>query len=204
VRREKRGARDGTAIYGAADDSAEQLQIDQTMGACYYIQRKYDDALREFARRQNALIAANRTKSVEFASSWVDVGDVQLDRKDPVAAAESYGKAVKAYEEMLGMTDVRLALPLWRIGEAQLRANHPERAIEPLERAVKIYEASHSPAITAADAWSRLAKALWTKPAERARARELATKARDGYLTATVARAKDRAAEMDAWLKAHN
>jgi tRNA A-37 threonylcarbamoyl transferase component Bud32 len=186
-----------------AADSPEHLQIDQTLGACYWMTGKPDEALREYTKRQNALVAANRTRSAEYASSWVDVGDVQIESKAYSDAVASYTKAVKAYEDLVGVNDVRLALPLWRTGEAHLRANQPERAIEPLERAVKIYDGANAPAVTAADAWSRLGFALWSRPQDRARARELVIKARDGYSAGTMATAVSRVATMKTWLEAH-
>jgi len=183
-------------------DSAEHLQISQTMGACYYIQHKYDDALREYRGRQAALTAAGRTKSAEMAGSWVDVGDVQFDRKDFSAAADSYRRSVAEYEALVGTEDARLGLPLSRLGEAELGANHPERAIDPLQRALAIYAAAKVPPIAAADVQFPLARALWTKPAQRPHARELATTAHAAF-AASGPMFELQAKASDEWLRAH-
>jgi hypothetical protein len=183
-------------------DSAEHLQIDQTMGACYYIQHKYDDALREYRARQAALTAAGRTRSAEMAGSWVDIGDVQLDREDYAAAATSYRRSVAEYEALVGTEDARLGLPLSRLGETEMRANHPERAIGPLRRALAIYAAAKVPAIAAADVQFPLARALWSQRAERPHARELASTARTAFSASGPLYAQ-QAKAADDWLKAH-
>ena len=145
-------------------DSPEHLQIGQAMGACYYIKHAYDDALREYTARQQALRAAGRAKSAEMAGSWVDVGDVQFDRKEHDAAATSYRRLIAEYEELLGNADARLGFPLARLGEAELAAGRPARAVESLERAIAIYAAAKAAPVTAADAVFPLARALWSRP----------------------------------------
>jgi len=163
---------------------------------------KYDDTLREYRGRQDALTAAGRAKSAEMAGSWVDIGDVQLDREDYAAAATSYRRSVAEYEALVGTEDARLGLPLSRLGETEMRANHPERAIAPLRRALAIYAAAKVPAIAAADVQFPLARALWTKPAQRPHARELATTAHAAF-AASGPMFDSQAKASDEWLRAH-
>jgi tetratricopeptide (TPR) repeat protein len=192
-------ARARKALTGVlAADSAELLQIAETMGGCYYIQHRYDDALRQYTARQDALRAAGRTKSADMAGSWVDVGDVQLDRKQYDAAVASYRRSVDEYEELLGKTDARLAYPLTRVGEAELAANRPEHAVAPLERAVALSTAAKVPANVLAEATYPLARAIW--PKDHARAKQLASSAHDAFAAAGNI---ERAAAIDAWLNAH-
>jgi tetratricopeptide (TPR) repeat protein len=183
-------------------DSPEHLQIDQAIGACYYVEQKYDDALREYTARQQALASAGRTRSAEMAGSWVDVGDVELARKDYVAAEASYRRSVTAFEDIVGTSDARLGFPLSRAGEAALAAGHPERAIEPLERAVTIYETAKVPAVVLAGAQFPLGRALAVVPARRAEAMKLVAAARAAFAAGGPAYAQ-QIAQADAWLTAN-
>jgi len=192
-------ARARAALTGVlAPDSAENLQIAEAMGACYYIQHRYDDALREYTARQDALRAAGRTKSADMAATWTDVGDVQLDRKQYDAAVASYRRSVDELEDVVGKADARLAFPLTRVGEAELAANRPARAVAPLERALALYAAANVPPLVAAEAKFPLARAVW--PTDRMRAKELATAARDAFAAGGNA---GRKAAADAWLRDH-
>jgi len=183
-------------------DSAEHLLISRAMGACYYAQRAYDRAVREYTGRQAALIAAGRTASVEMAGTWTDLGDVQLQRRAYAAAAASYRRSLAAYEDLLGKTDARLGAPLVGLGESELAAGRVAPAIAALERAAAIYDAAQVPAIVAADVRFPLARALWSRPAERARAVELARAARDAWRPAGPSQ-QARRADADAWLRDH-
>jgi len=165
-----------------APDSPELLQIDEVMGTCYYVQHDYDRALREHAARQDALRAAGRTRSVEMAATWTDIGDVQLDRKQYDAAIASYQRTVDELEDVLGKSDARLAFPLTKVGEAELAAAHAERAVAPLERAAALYTAAEAPANVLAEATFPLARALRRR--DPARAKQLATAALAAFAAA--------------------
>jgi eukaryotic-like serine/threonine-protein kinase len=165
-----------------APDSPELLQIDEVMGTCYYVQHDYDRALREHAARQDALRAAGRTRSVEMAATWTDIGDVQLDRKQYDAAVASYQRTVDELEDVLGKSDARLAFPLTKVGEAELAATHAERAVAPLERAAALYTAAQAPANVIAEATFPLARALRTR--DPVRAKQLATAALAAFAAA--------------------
>jgi len=182
-------------------ESPEHLQIAQAMGACYYMEHRHADALREYGARQTALERAGRTRSVEMAGSWVDLGDVQFDQKDYRAARASYERSVHGYEDVVGASDARLGLPLSRLGETELALDHRDRAIEVLERAVAIYRGANAPPFTIANAAFPLARALWDRPAMRDRARALARTARVGWADAGPAY-HEQIVALDAWLHA--
>jgi eukaryotic-like serine/threonine-protein kinase len=182
-------------------DATEHLMITELIGTCHYFQREYDAALREHTARQHVLVAAGREHSAEMAASWVDIGDVQLDREDYPAAIETYRRAVTAWEEIVGKIDARVGLPLARLGDAELRAGHRERAVEPLERALALFTTAKISGARAADARFPLARALWVRPGDRPRALSLAESARAGYAASPFyAR---RLAEVEDWLRAH-
>ena len=181
------------------EDSLEALEVDQTLGGCYQLQNKLDDALLVYTRRQHALLAAGRAKTAEMAASWVDLGDVQLRRKDFAAAVASYRRSVAEWENLVGTNDGRLATPLTRVGEAELAAGHPERALEPLERALGILTAMKVEGYLLAATQFPLARALWSQPAARRRARELATSARAAF-AASGNMGERKLPDLDRWL----
>ncbi|HEU0034800.1 MAG TPA: tetratricopeptide repeat protein [Kofleriaceae bacterium] len=184
-------------------DSLEHLQIDQAMGACYYMQRDYDKALAEYKRRQDALVAGGREKSVDMASSWVDVGDIYYDRKQYDQALANYRRAVSEHESLLGLHDARIGFALARIGEVELAANRPADAIAPLERALALYEeAKITPNFLANVQWP-LARALWDAGRDRKRARDLAEAARKTSAASSMPIHQERAKTIERWLADH-
>ncbi len=186
-----------------APDAAEHLLILQAIGACYLLQHAHDQALAAYTAIQAVLRAAGRDRSVEMAGSWIDLGDVHHARADYEAAAASYRRAVAALEVLLGTSDARVASPLCRLAEAELAAGRVARARPLLERGLAIYTATAVPAVVLADAQFPLARALWSQPASRARAVELARAAHTAWRTGGPAHAA-RAAEAAAWLHAHH
>jgi len=180
--------------------SAEHLLIDELMGSCHWMRHELDAALAEYEIRQSALRAAGAEHTVEMAAAWVDVGDVELDRKHTGDALGDYARAVALYEELVGVADPRLALPLTRLGEAELELGHDDRAVVALERALQLY-ASAAP-VVAADARFPLARALWRDPGSRGRATALLAEARAAFANGG-AQFAPRVAEIDAWSHAH-
>jgi tetratricopeptide (TPR) repeat protein/tRNA A-37 threonylcarbamoyl transferase component Bud32 len=178
-------------------DSFEHLQITQTLSTCYANQQRHDDALRELRAGQEALRAAKREQSVEMASAWVDLGDVDYDRKQFTEALAAYRSAVALYEKLVPRDDSRLALPLSRVGEALDALGKPAQAIAPLERSLAIYTTSGSPARLVAEAAFPLARALWATRRDRTRARKLAESALAGLA------GDEREAEVESWLRTH-
>ena len=184
------------------DDSLEALQVDQALGVCYLMQNKPDDALREHTQRQQALLATGRAKSAEMAASWVDLGDVERSRKDFAAAAASYRRSITEWEALVGTNDARLATPLTRLGEAELALAHAEPAIAPLERALALLTAMQVQGYVLATTQLPLARALWSEPAARPRARGLANAARKAF-AASGARGARALPDVDRWLADH-
>ncbi len=164
--------------------------------------RDYDAALREHRSRQDALRAAGLTNTVDMATSWTDIGDVQLALAQLDNALTSHRRAIATLEAVVGTTDPRLAYYLARLGEAELAAQRPGDAITTLERAVSLASASNLAPLVAADAHYALARALWSRPAKRSRAKQLATTARTAY-TSGGAPYADRLDAVDAWLRGH-
>jgi eukaryotic-like serine/threonine-protein kinase len=179
-------------------ESPEHLQIMEVMGTCYFMQHRYDDALREHTARQAALRASGNERSTDMAATWIDIGDVQLDQKQLDAAVASYRRSVDELENVVGKTDTRLGWPLSKVGEAELAAGRPDRAMAPLERALALYIAAQVPPIVMAEVQFPLARALPAKDA--VRAKQLATAAAAAFATGGVTYT-DRATAAEAWLR---
>ena len=179
----------------------ENLMTAEIIGTCYYFEHQYDAALREHRKRQDALTQAGDASSTKMADTWVDIGDVELGRKHTADAIADYTRAVTMIETVVGTTDERLALPLTQLGAAEVVAGHPDKAIPSLERAIVLYDTAKTAAVIVADAKLALARALW--PADKPRARELATAARDAYRAGDSRSFGSKAGEADAWLRDH-
>lgn len=165
-------------------DSPEHLLITELIGTCYNAQHDHARALREHLARQRVLSDAGRATSVEMAGVWLDIGDVQLDRKAYDEATASYRRALAIDEAVLGQTDARLGYPLSKIGEAELAAQRPGSASAALDRALAIYTAANVPPLVTADVWFLLARARWARPAARPASVALAIQARDAWAPA--------------------
>jgi hypothetical protein len=78
---------------------------------------------------------------------------------------------------------------------------NPDKAIAALERALVLYDTAKTAAVMVADAKLALARALW--PADKPRARQLATAARDAYRAGDSRSFGSKAGEADSWLRDH-
>jgi tetratricopeptide (TPR) repeat protein len=109
-----------------------------------------------------------------------------------------YDEGAAAYQQALdilrasGADKTLLAWALTGIGRARIGQKSPETAIAPLEEALSIREAIHAPMPQLAETRFALARALWSRPASRSRARTIALAARAN---------PESAREIDAWLR---
>jgi hypothetical protein len=133
-----------------------------------------------------------------------NLGDVDNRSGDHAAALLHCQRAQAIEEARLAADHPDLAYGLTCIGEAQLGLGQPRRALPPLERALGLREGQAGDAGELARTRLALAQALWAagSPADRARARRLATAARDGFATAGDAWKSHHATAVD-WLAKH-
>jgi eukaryotic-like serine/threonine-protein kinase len=190
-----------TALTGVLPaDSVELLQISRVMSACHRLRAQYDEALGELRARQDVLVTAGRAKSDEMAAAWIDLGDVELARKNLRAARDYFKRALTETEALVGVNDVRVAVPLLGIGLVELAAKRPASAIAPVERALAVYMAGSGSAVDIAAAQLRLSYALGHAKRDRVRARQLAEAAREAFAAAGTPYIAERT-EADAWLR---
>jgi tetratricopeptide (TPR) repeat protein len=109
-------------------------------------------------------------------------------------AEVAYERAVKLDRQSGVESDV-LAWALTGLGSARLGQKRPGAAVEPLTEALDIRLAKHAPPAQLAETRFALARALWSRPSEQARALNLGESAR-----ADVAGDEKAAAEIDGWL----
>jgi tetratricopeptide (TPR) repeat protein len=109
-------------------------------------------------------------------------------------AEVAYERAVTLYRQSKVDTDV-LAWALTGLGRARLGQKRPATAVAPLEEALAIRIEKSAPPVQLGETSFALARALWSRPAERQRALALAVSARGD-----VGNDKKAAAEIDAWL----
>jgi serine/threonine-protein kinase len=107
-------------------------------------------------------------------------------------------RAVHLREKAFGRDHARLAFPLTGLGDALVGLKRAGDAVPVLERALRLAEAGKAPAAELSQTRLTLARALVAARRDPARARALATRARDG----APARSKERAAAT-AWLESH-
>jgi tetratricopeptide (TPR) repeat protein len=108
-------------------------------------------------------------------------------------------EALELAKKTLGQDHPDLVPMLVRVGEDALDAGDTTRATASFRRAVEVAEQTSTPYADLAAARFGLARALWSNPAERARATELATRARDGYRSPSSRDRRERAA-IGRWL----
>jgi tetratricopeptide (TPR) repeat protein len=135
--------------------------------------------------------------STEAAMSLSNRAEYLIALARPGEALDPARRSLALWEAHLGAAHPVLGFPLTALGRAMLALGRPQEALPPLERALKLRESPPTP-VTAETRFA-LARALWDAHADRARARELATKARAAYSRVSDAM---HAAEIDAWLAA--
>jgi tetratricopeptide (TPR) repeat protein len=108
-------------------------------------------------------------------------------------AASVYRRAVAIFRKS-GTDGSIMAWALTGLGRALVEEEQPAAALPPLEEALTIREQKQVPASQLGETRFTLARALWSRPAERPRARELAMAARADLRGETKA-----LAELDAW-----
>ncbi|HET6282959.1 MAG TPA: serine/threonine-protein kinase [Polyangia bacterium] len=158
-------------------------------------------------RNQEALAAVDRAVAIlekgfganhpEVAIPIMNRGEILNALGRPREARVSFERALAIWERELGLEHSNLGYALTGIGLSYLSQGDAAAAIAPLERAYKIREAKENNAARRADTQFALARALWDGKRDRPWARTLAANAKSTYGTAN---AKDKAAEVAAWI----
>jgi eukaryotic-like serine/threonine-protein kinase len=158
------------------------------------------EALRINERAYPMFVQAYGAASTEAAFTLSNRGEYLVDLGRSAEALAPGRQALSGWEAQVGPEHAFLAFPLVVIGRALTALGRAADAVAPLERARRLREAGSVDPTLIAEACFALARALWDADVDHARARRLATQARDAY-----ANAKDTqdTATVDVWLAAH-
>jgi tetratricopeptide (TPR) repeat protein len=161
---------------------------------------RYDEAL-AYHERSRGIREAVQPEGPDLAMSYVNLGDVRHAQQRYPEALVLYRKSL-AVAETLGKDHPHVGDALVGIGDTSRRLKALGQAVPALERALAIRTVESRP-IERATAEAALAYALWERGGrgDRTRARELATKARQGFVSSRAA--TKQLAELDAWLRDH-
>jgi tetratricopeptide (TPR) repeat protein len=134
-------------------------------------------------------------------------GQVLLNESEALNGSGRFAEAGRAATRGLEIAQVAEAGPtfvafgLLQVGLSRLGEGKPEEAIEPLERALEVRAPLPEASASLAEVRFALARALWSRPSARRRARALAHLARADYATTPPATAAKPVAAIDDWLK---
>jgi eukaryotic-like serine/threonine-protein kinase len=146
----------------------------------------------------DVLTATHGNGHVDVGSAYRDAARVleTLGRNDE--AMQYYERALAIFEEEMGPGSVELAGPLLGLGRMRMRLGTGDEALSSFEQALALLEINEGPSVAIAEAAWAVARNLELDPLQRARARELAHRARVIY--ADVGRG-DVAKSIDRWLR---
>lgn len=155
------------------------------------------------SRYEAALAMLQRTVGDDHpdtATTLLGLGRIDLAAGHPERALQRF-EAVLEIRKRRGTDPQDQGVASMRIAEALAELGRRDEAIEHLEVALAAFEQGESGHSRAAQAEHMLAMLLWSRPADRARARVLARRARE-RLEALGPAAADELAELDGWLAA--
>ncbi len=165
----------------------------------------------EQGKREQALAYHRRAMSIHeqtlgaqhpyVAFSLNNIGNVLAAQGEHAQALDHFQRALAILEQALGPRHAFVAYPLVDMSEVELAQGDVALAREHGERAVSILESTETTPDPLAEGRFALAMALWDDPAQRPRARTLATQARDAYTSLGPAK-RAELAKVDAWLAA--
>jgi tetratricopeptide (TPR) repeat protein len=153
------------------------------------------------AEFREALPLTKGTASEEY--TLLGLGRSELALGHGAAAAEHLAGAIAGAQQLYGADAPNLMTYYRDLGRAHLADGHPERAIAPLERGLELDRANGDGTLAVIKGGLRLhlARALWSRPADRDRARALADEALAAL--SPLDPAPPELAELRAWLTAH-
>ncbi len=162
---------------------------------------KYAEAKGHYER---ALAIYEKTlgpEHVDSVMSLASLAAVDFQTGAYERARTRWERALALYEKLLGMDHPKRALCLQGLAEVALAQRRFTDAVMHAEGTLAQLQRSESSALHVADALFLLARALWLAHRDRARAIDLAERAREIYRNSE--RPDANLAEVEAWLEAH-
>ena len=168
------------------------------------LQGRHAEARPHLERALAILEKIHGPKHVEVAKTRASLGHSLCELGLTPVGETQLQRAMAVFEEIGEKDRPDMAIALGMLGRCSLRVAQPVKARAPLEQALSITRARpddmDGPDI--AEVEFALAQALWSAPAERKRAVELVTEARDQFTRAGGRHVKE-AARVEAWMKDH-
>jgi tetratricopeptide (TPR) repeat protein len=163
---------------------------------------RIDEARASYERAMSTYERVFGPAHILVARVLAEMAHLDLLQGKNVAACARFGRALAIDEQSASQDSVDTATAATGVGLCDLATNEPERALVPLERALAIRE--HHSVMPEKLALTRLAlaRALWQSGGDRARARQLALQARDGFAAAGRPSERERAQAED-WIGQH-
>ncbi len=170
------------------------------LGAVLNARGQNEEAERWFRRALEIKRKAVGADGLELTSGMNNLGNVLQKQGEFEEAEQWYRRALEIKQRVLGPEHVSLGFSLVGLARVLVAQGEHERAVGPAERAVVLREASGEAPELLAEARYWLARALGPDPTERARARELAQRARTGFVESTNPQVQADIADIDRWL----
>ncbi len=187
---------------GARSEVIDIGEALQRLGSVAREQRRYDEAQELYLRALEWQTAKLGVWHRDVATTLNNLGMTlhALGRYD--AARSRHAQALAIREKVLSPDHPHMSYSLTGLGLALTELGRADDAVPLLERALELRTRKQSAAELPAETSFGLARARWARGTteDRARARELATAAREGYSTAGV-RFDREGAEVAAWLR---
>jgi eukaryotic-like serine/threonine-protein kinase len=163
--------------------------------------KRYEEALSAL-RRSVDIYERTLGAGAHSGGPLDDIGWVMLAQRDYGGSLDFFGRALRIWEGSLGAEHPRAADPLTGMGLALLGEHKPSEALAPIERALAIREGHPGDALALAETQFAMARALQELHRDPGRARGLALKARDAYVSAGDRPGGNYASltDIDAWL----
>jgi tetratricopeptide (TPR) repeat protein len=159
------------------------------------------EALRHLQAASEILEKTRGPDHPDLAESLQAHGLLLLSQRDHAAARALFERSLAIRQKALGGNHPKLVDSLTGLAEASLELGAVARAVELLERALTIGQATKDAAPALARTRFALARALLSTAGGRARAVELARRARAEY--ASAGKHAEDLAKVDAWLARH-
>jgi tetratricopeptide (TPR) repeat protein len=183
---------------------AEHPHLASVFAALANVHLQRGEAAETVDRFERAIAIEERSLGAahpSLAATRSDYGAALLVLGRPRQALEQQRRATAALTTAFGAAHQSVGAARLRHGQALAALRQPAAARSAFESAVSILEAGED-LTTLADARYELARILWTRAADRARARRLATLAHEHLAQLPVLDAQQRAAMK--WLAAHD
>jgi len=169
--------------------------------------------LAQTGRLEEAEVAANEAFSIaqrrldpenaEMALFHSNLGLILRDRGRPSDALTHLRRALEIHERALAPGHPNTVVSLLNLGDLLWRLDRRDEAIELFERAWSFAATAEVVPAIAGRCGITLANALWSRPAARGRAIEVAQKARERVNAAAADRDEASLAKLDTWLREH-